>query len=120
MLDAVLDALSELRSPFALYEYDIHDFVKKRFEEAGLPCVHEAKIGKGCRIDYLVGTVGVEIKKGKPIPATLLKQLSRYAACEGVSALVVVTQRSVSLPKTVCGKPLRIVALNHLWGVALP
>ena len=120
MLEAVLDALSELRSPFALYENDIHGFVAARFAEAGLPCQHEAKIGKGCRIDYLVGTVGVEIKKGKPIPATLLKQVTRYAACEPVTAIVVVTQRSVKLPKAVAGKPLRVVALNQLWGVALP
>ena len=66
MLDLVLDALKELRSPFALYETDIHQMVAKRLSNAELPFIHEAKLGPGCRIDYLVETIGIEIKKGKP------------------------------------------------------
>ena len=120
MLQTVLDALMELRSPFALYENDIHGFVEARLKEAGLPYEHEAKIGAGCRIDYLVGDVGVEIKKGRPVRTQLLNQLRRYAACERVGAIVVLTQRSLPLPASVGGKPLRALSLNQLWGVALP
>ncbi len=119
MLKKVLDALGELRFPFALYESDIHRQVEKRLEEAGLACEHEARIGRGCRIDYLVDGVGVEIKKGRPDISALKRQLLRYAACDRVEALVVVTQRAVSLPDTMLGKPVRVVALNQLWGVAL-
>lgn len=120
MLDMVLDALMELRSPFALYENDIHRFVETRLCEAGLAFEHEAKIGAGCRIDYLVGDVGVEIKKGRPVRSTLLNQLRRYAACEKIGSLVVVTQRALPLPQSVGGKPLYTLSLNALWGVALP
>ena len=60
MLDLVLSALGELRSPFALYESDIHQMVEKQLQKARLPYVHEAKIGPGCRIDYLVGDVSSE------------------------------------------------------------
>ena len=120
MLAAVLDALKELRSPFALYETDLHQMVMKRLENAGMAFVHEANIGPGCRIDYLVGNIGIEIKKGKPDARTLTKQLARYAQCEAVAALIVVTQRAVSLPPSVLGKPVRVIVLNHLWGVALP
>lgn len=120
MLQLVLDALEVLRSPFVLYESDLHAEVGKRLRDAGLPCEHEVRIGKGCRIDYMVGGVGIEIKKGKPSSAELMRQLSRYAACEGVEALVVLTQRSIRLPDRVGGKPLRQLSLNRLWGVALP
>lgn len=120
MLNAVLDALGELRSPFALYENDIHQMVAKRLTEAGLSFVHEAKLGPGCRIDYLVGTIGIEIKKGRPDAAALKRQLMRYAACEGIEGVVVLTQRSVPLPKTILNKPVRVLVLNQLWGVALP
>lgn len=120
MLEQVLSALGELRSPFALYESDIHQTVEKRLIEAGLPYVHEAKLGPGCRIDYLVEGVGVEIKKGKPDGAKLRQQLARYAACGQISALVVLTPRSVSLPDSLMGKPVRLIVLNRLWGVALP
>lgn len=120
MLLTVLDALGELRSPFALYEMDIHRTVAMRLAEAGLPFVHEARLGPGCRIDYRVGNVGIEIKKGKPDAAALRKQLTRYAQFDELEALVVITQRAVSLPKTVLGKPVHGIVLNQLWGVALP
>ena len=120
MLDEVLDALRALRSPFALHEADIHGQVDRCLREAGLSPVHEARLAPGCRIDYLVGGVGVEIKKGRPDPAALRRQLDRYAACQGVEALVVLTERAAPLPARLHGKPVRGVALNRLWGVALP
>ena len=50
---------------------------------------------------------GVEIKKGRPDPAALRRQLDRYAACQGVEALVVLTERAVPLPARLHGKPVR-------------
>ena len=120
MLAAVLGALKELRSPFALYENDIHRMVADRLTEAGLTFTHEAKLAPGCRIDFLVDDIGIEIKKGKLDAAAVHKQLMRYAACGGVSTIVLLTQRSVRIPKTVMGKPVHVIVLNQLWGVALP
>ncbi len=120
MLEEVCAALREMRPPFVPYEADLHALVGERLRESGLPCEHEARLGPGCRIDYLVGDVGVEIKKGKPAPRARLPQLARYARCEGLSALVVVTQRRVALPPSLYGKPLRQLPLWQLWGVSLP
>ncbi len=116
----VAAALMELRSPIAMYETDLHACVGQRLQAAGLPFEHEANIAKGCRIDFLVGTIGIEIKKGKPSAATLAAQLQRYAACGAVDGLVVITERSVRLPKAILGKPIRLISLSQLWGVALP
>ena len=116
----VAAALMELRQPIAMYETDLHACVGQRLTAAGLPFVHEAKIAKGCRIDFLVGTVGVEIKKGKPSAATLAAQLQRYAACDAVDGLIVITEKSVRLPETILGKPVRRIPLSQLWGIALP
>lgn len=119
-METVLFALQAMRPPFAPYEHHIHVMVEECLLEAGLAYTHEARIGKGCRIDYLVGDVGIEIKKGKPVPVVLLKQLARYAACEAIGSLIVITQRSVRLPGRVGGKALCQIALPQLWGVALP
>ncbi|MBE5802582.1 MAG: hypothetical protein E7319_09890 [Clostridiales bacterium] len=119
-LAMVAAALMELRSPIAMYETDLHACVRQRLEAAAFPCQHEARLAKGCRIDFLVGAIGVEIKKGKPSAATLTAQLQRYAACEAVDGLIVVTERSVRIPKSVCGKPVQLITLSQLWGVALP
>ena len=120
MLDAVYRALQEMRPPFAPYETDLHQLVGKTLAQNDLPYTHEARIAPGCRIDYLVGDIGVEIKKGKLSPDTITRQLLRYAACEAVAGLILVTQRSVRLPATIAGKPLRILSLPQLWGVSLP
>ena len=120
MLQTVLDALKELRSPFALYETDIHAMVAERLSEAGLAFIHEARLAPGCRIDYLVESIGIEIKKGRPDASAVKKQLMRYAACDGVEAIILLTQRTVAAPKTVLGKPVYVIVLNQLWGVALP
>ena len=116
----ILRALSTLRVPAAPGEYDLHRMVAEAFQAAGLPCEHEYRLAPRRRIDFFVGGVGVEIKKGRPDPAALRRQLDRYAACGGVEALVVLTERAVPLPGRLHGKPVRGVALNRLWGVALP
>ncbi len=118
--ERIIAALRELRSPFALYEQDIHQVVARRLTDAGLPFLHEKPLTPGCRIDFWCEGVGIEIKKGKPRPAALLEQLRRYAVSDEIAALVVLTQRSVRLPASVCGKPLVQITLNQLWGVALP
>jgi hypothetical protein len=119
-LEAVLSALRELRSPFALYESDIHGWVAAQLNASGLDCRHEAVIGKGCRIDFLVEGIGIEVKKGKPSPSVVLAQLRRYAACPDIRGLVVLSQRSIRLPDTVLGVPVRVIPLSQLWGIALP
>ena len=101
-------------------EYDLHRMVAEAFKAAGLPCAHEYRLAPHRRIDFFLDGVGVEIKKGRPDPAALRRQLDRYAACQGVEALVVLTERAVPLPARLHGKPVRGVALNRLWGVALP
>ena len=117
--DAVLTALSRLRAPLQQGEYDLHRMVMEALLHAGLPADHEVKLAPRCRIDVMCGQVGIEIKRGKPTPARLLPQLTRYCACPQVAALIVVCERSVALPHTLCGKPVKAVCLNRLWGIAL-
>ena len=121
---AVVQALEKGWDVYALPypERQIREIVEEveALRAAGLPCAHEYRLAPRRRIDFFVGGVGVEIKKGRPDPAALRRQLDRYAVCQGVEALVVLTQRAVTLPATLCGKPVRSLALNQLWGVALP
>ncbi len=119
MLQGVLDALTELRPPFAPYEADIHALVAAQLTASGLAYIHEAKLGPGCRIDFLVGDVGVEVKKGRADPKRWLEQLTRYARCGGLFGIILVTQHTVCMPERVSDVPLRVLSLQRLWGVAL-
>ena len=86
MPETVLEALKAMRPPFALYEADLHRLIGERLTACGIAYEHEARLGCGSRIDYLVGDVGVEVKKGKPSAATLTAQLKRYAQNERIRA----------------------------------
>lgn len=112
-------ALRTLRVPIQQGEYDLHRLVAQCLEQHGIPYAHEVKLGPRCRIDLMAGGVGIECKRGKPVRASLLSQLGRYADCPQVEALIVVVERSVDLPRTIHGKPVQILCLNRLWGIAL-
>lgn len=120
MGETVWEALCAMRPPFLRLEADLHAMVGEQLAARGILCDHEASLGKGCRIDFLIGNIGVEIKKGKPNAAQLRRQLTRYAQSERIQGLIVICWQSVVLPATLCGKPVSVLSLAKLWGVSLP
>ena len=118
-MNDVYDALSALRAPLQQGEYDLHRLVMDALDAAGLPWEHEVRLAPRCRIDLMCGSVGIEIKRGAVDKARVLQQLARYAACGQVSGLILVTEKTVPLPRAIGGKPVRLLCLNRLWGIAL-
>ena len=119
-MDRICSALSTVRVPAQPEEYDIHTAVAEALAAAGLEYVHEYKLGPRNRIDFLVGRVGIEVKKGRPATSGLTRQLQRYLESNVLDGAIVVTQRALPLPATIHGKPVILITLNRLWGVALP
>ena len=118
-MDAVYEALTALRAPLQQGEYDLHRLVMEALSAAGIPYAHEVTLAPRCRIDLMCGRVGIEIKRGRPEPKRIRQQLARYAACEGVDGLILVAERTVAVPHAMSGKPVRVICLNRLWGIAL-
>ena len=118
-MDAVYHALLEVRAPLQQGEYDLHRLVMDTLSRQGVSFEHEVSLAPRCRIDLMCGGVGVEIKRGRVERAKVLRQLARYAACEQVAGLILVTEKSLGLPQEIGGKPVRVVCLNRLWGIAL-
>lgn len=119
-INAIVRALGAIRSPIVPGEYDLHAEVSAALANVQIAHQHEYRLAPRCRIDFLAGRVGIEIKKGRPSPSALREQLSRYLKSDEVAAIVVVVQQSIFLPRTLAGKPVELVSLNRLWGVALP
>ena len=119
-IDRVSAALSAVRMPAQPEEYDIHAAIARALDDAGLPYEHEYRLGPRRRIDFRVGRIGIEVKKGRPVTSRLTEQLRRYLESDDLDAVIVVTQRVASLPRTIGGKPVALVSLNRLWGIALP
>lgn len=116
----IIAALETVRAPALPGEYDLHGMIAAALERAGIPCAHEYRLAPRCRIDFLCGDVGIEVKKGRPVPAQLRKQLSRYLESDELREVVVVMQRAVHMPETISGKRVHVVSLNMNWGIALP
>ncbi len=116
----IVRALEAIRCGAACSEEQLHAQVAQALAADGLAADHEVRLGPRCRIDFLCGGVGIEIKKSRPERDKLIAQLTRYAACEQIEALVVAAPRGVNLPKVIGGKPVTLVALERLWGISLP
>lgn len=112
-------ALSALRVPSTPGEYDLHRLIAGALDAAGIAYAHEARIAPWCRVDFLVGDIGIEVKKGHVAAGALKAQAAKYLASSALSALLIVTTRGATLPGMIGGKPLRVFGLNRLWGVAL-
>lgn len=119
-LKEVLDALSELRVSVVDSEFDLHDCIEKILLSHSLGYVREYRLAPRNRIDFMVeGGIGIEVKKGKPNQAQVIAQLSRYSDFPQVSALVLVVERSLDIPRELNGKPCHSFGLNKLWGIAI-
>ena len=118
-MERIIEAISALRAPLQQGEYDLHRLVMDALDAASLPWEHEVKLAPRCRIDMMCGKVGIEIKRGKVEKARILDQLRRYAECEQVQGLILVTEKTVPVPHSINGKPVRLICLNRLWGIAL-
>ena len=119
-LNRLTRTLSTLRIPFTESEYQLHDHIAAALSSGGFVIQHEAVLAPRCRIDFLADGIGIEVKRGKPQKAALIRQCSRYMASEKLEALILVLDTSVTLPDELNGKPLITFGLNKLWGIALP
>lgn len=118
--ERVIQALETIRCPAVCAEAELHALIAGALGRAGLQARHEVALAPRCRIDFMVGGIGLEVKKSRPVRGALQRQLLRYAACPQVEALVVVAPRGVNLPRTAGGKRVYMVCLERLWGISLP
>lgn len=92
-------------------EEQLHDGLAAALERAGHQVEREVILPAG-RIDLLAGTVGIEVKVGGA-RSDVQRQLTRYAACDAIDELVLVTTRATHrMPQILLGKPVEVVALG--------
>ena len=118
--ERVIQALETIRCPAVCTEAELHALVAGALAQAGLQAHHEVSLAPRCRIDFMIGGVGLEVKKSRPARGALQRQLLRYAACPQQELLVVVAPRGVNLPREAGGKRVYMICLERLWGISLP
>jgi hypothetical protein len=96
-------------------EYELQDAIAHVLAQHVAPVEREVTLAPRCRIDILVGRVGIEIKV-KGSVETVARQLQRYATTGRLDALVLATTRAThhTLPTELGGMPVTVVNLTHL------
>jgi hypothetical protein len=95
-------------------ELELQDAIEALLIAWRLPYAREAVLSPRDRIDFLVDTIGIEVKVGSSL-ASVERQLWRYAADSRIGSLILVTSRSIhkGIPQTILEKPVYVVHLLH-------
>jgi hypothetical protein len=112
MLDLVARAIASRRFRFGR-ERELQEGIARALADESIVFTREARLGEAGCIDFLCdGGVGLEVKVGGAL-AAVTRQLHRYACCDDVRALLLVTSRRAldRLPEAMMGKPVRVLHL---------
>jgi hypothetical protein len=110
----VREALARYRMPVSV-EKAMQDAVESALLAEGLDFKREVTRGAD-RIDFVVGSVGVELKV-KGSAAEVLRQLERYAAWDDLTELLLVTTRGhhLAMPSAIKGKTVFVHIVRGLF-----
>lgn len=109
-LELVLGVLARTRFCWAT-EDDLQRALAAALDATGLEVRREVRLDKHCRIDLVVGRVGIEVKVAGSW-RDVARQVSRYRDSEYLDAVVVVTSKPLhrrlveKLPVSMAGKPV--------------
>jgi len=119
LLDRITDAMGAICLHSTRLEADVVAAIMSTLQDAVLSFEREVWVAPRCRVDIVVeGCIVIEVKRGKPNTKTVSKQVRRYAAGDGVEAVVLVSERGlVHHINEAHGKPVRYVALSRNWGL---
>ena len=120
LFNKTLKALQLIRVNLVRDEFLLQNIIAKALDNAEITYSKEHKLAPRNRIDFLVdGGIGIEVKKGKPYTRQVIGQLERYTAFPEITAIILVVERNLDMPKEINGKKCYSFGLNKLWGIAL-
>lgn len=108
-LQEILERLGRYRFNF-VSESDLHDAIAAVLDNGFIDFQREVILSPRDRIDFLIGTVGIEVKVGGS-SAAVEAQVRRYTESERVDAVVLVTScaRHAAIARSFNGKPVHVI-----------
>jgi hypothetical protein len=109
---AIAELLDDAHLQF-VSEDDLQQSIKEHLDEFDIYPEREVRLSDGrSRIDLMAGGIGIEVKLDGSW-ANVTRQLMRYAKCDEILALVLVTTRAKHhrIPEQLAGKPIHLVSL---------
>jgi hypothetical protein len=109
-MEGVLAALRGCRFNFTS-ERELQDGVAQMLDELGVEYEREREFGPDDRIDFwFPDGMGIEVKIQESL-TEVTRQLHRYAGCDEVRVLVLLTTKMAHrrMPEEMCGKPIHVL-----------
>lgn len=117
--EQIIKILETLRMDLVDYESQIHLAIASVLRKNHVQFQQEVRIGSRRRIDFLVGEIGIEVKKGKPSLNTIIRQAERYCESDRIKELILVVERGLfDQSFDSIEKPVYCVTLTKQWGIA--
>ncbi|HEX4302851.1 MAG TPA: hypothetical protein VHZ78_08655 [Rhizomicrobium sp.] len=95
--------------------------ISRLLDELEVKHKREHRLSPHERLDFWLpeprGDAGevIEVKMNAARPASIVRQLARYAAHPCVRALYLVSNRAMDLPADIGGKPAFLISLGRAW-----
>lgn len=111
-LNAWAGWLATLRLPL-VNEKQTQAALENALVKSGRAFEREVRLSRRDIVDFAVSDgIIIELKSNAASGRAIERQLTRYADHDRVKGLVLLTNRAVALPRSIQGKPLRVVALG--------
>lgn len=113
-IDELFQSIAGYRLPFGV-EQRLQDALEAVLIDIGVTFEREVTLRKGDRIDFLVGSIGIECKIDSSMN-TVASQLLRYAESDRISGLILVTTRNTHRfgANELLSKPFRVMRITGL------
>lgn len=110
---AVVAALASGRFSLAR-EKETQAEIASAFGRLAIGYQREVDLGDRNIIDFLLGSIGIEVKIGGAKRA-IFAQCQRYCETGKLSALILATNVAIGFPRTLAGVPCYVVSLGRAW-----
>lgn len=112
-MSQLIRLLGSIRAPLE-DEKETQRVIAEHLDAAGVGYRREVRLSEKDIVDFMIEGAAIEVKiKGSR--ANILRQLERYSAHADVKQLILLTSRSVLLPRVIGGKPACSVSLSRAW-----
>lgn len=96
------------------FEKDLQGQIDYVLRQNGFLFQKEYSFDKLSRIDFFGDGIGIEVKI-KGTAKNIYRQCERYCQFDSLDVLILVTNRSMGFPPTLCGKPCYVLNLGRSW-----
>lgn len=108
-MSSVADLILHSRPPVICNESDLQNWLEDLFERSGVDAQREVRLSARNRVDFMVGGIAIETKVDGSL-SSILRQLDRYAECDQVEEVLLVTtlRKHLTTPFELRGKHVEV------------